>query len=348
MNQYIVSQWFKYKENLRLFYEKYFLLPRDNNQDALALGVNCNSIKVCNECRKNQSMFCESCDKVADNMFERFDGHCVMDISVEILKHLLDLVINQAEKPLNLRLIDTSFEYIEGGCYDALYFLKDRRGHYWIIKSFYGTYDTWMKLEGMTKKEWITLLMHLSLGMIQNLRRCDEMISNSLIVSSKDSCVCTIKYLINLKGLSKLHGMYRWYLLETLENLPRKSLDSLFALMSVEQKAKIEKILDTVNVEEEKLFNELATVQHPAWVMALMGSERADLLIKKIEEFGLKGYLAICFRGCEAIGELHYGDEKSYQVMEEYDRQFDGNSYFIAVGSTLTKLLKDIEKKSME
>lgn len=347
MNQYIVSQWFKYKANLEKFYQKNLLIAGDNSQDSLTLRRNNNSIKVCNECRKNKKMYCDQCVEEVD-LYERFKGKYVMDICVEVLNHLLDLVINQGEGPLQLRLVDTSFEHIVGGCYDAMYFLKDGSGQYWVISTFYGTYDTWMELEGLSKKQWLTLLMHLSLGMVQKLRKCDELISNSLIVSSKDSCTCTIKYLIDLEGLGQLNGMYQWYLLETLKDLPRKLLDPLFTLMSTEQKKEIEDLLDTVNVEEDKLFNELTTVQHPNWIMALMGNERADLLIKKMVGFGLKGYLAICFRGFGRLGELHYYRDKSYQEMEEYDRQFKGNSYFIAIGSTLTQLMKDIERKSKD
>lgn len=330
MNQYIVSQWFKYKANLEEFYQK-------------------NSTKECNECfkykTKLKNLYCDLCVEKVD-VFEKFKGNCIRGICVEVLNHLLDLVINQGENPLQLRLVDASSEHIVGGCWDTMYFLRDGRGQYWVISTFYGTHDTMLRLEGLSKKQWLTLLMHLSLGMIQKLRRCDELMSNSLIVSSKGSCICTISYLINLKGLGRLGGMYRWYLLKTLEDLPRKLLDPLFTLMSAEQKKEIEDLLDNVNVEENKLFDELTTVQHPTWIMALMGNERADLLIEKMVEFGLKGYLAICFREDRRLGELHYRREESYQEMEEYDSNFKGNSCFIAIGSTLTQLMKDIERKS--
>ena len=86
---------------------------------------------------------------------------------------------------------------------DCFFYLKDRNGYPWTLSTFYGTGDTIVDWNGLTKKHWLTLMMHLSLGMVQDLRRCNEGSGSSILVSGNGSYVCRIKYLVDLKGLVK-------------------------------------------------------------------------------------------------------------------------------------------------
>lgn len=119
----------------------------------------------------------------------------VSAIGKEVLANLLKYVINRGKDSVKLRLVDSAGEGIPCTCcVDSFYYLKDRKGFYWILIMFYGTGDTLVQWEGLTKKQWLTLMMHLSLGMVQNLKRCDEL--------GYFSSVCRIKYLLDLKMLT--------------------------------------------------------------------------------------------------------------------------------------------------
>lgn len=325
MNQYIVSQWFEYKDDLKSYFE------------------DCVS-----EAEHTHILF--------RNTELEYPHTFIPIICNEVLIHLLKLVINRGKKTLKLRLVDSMDKNIPSSCCcDTMFFLRDKERCYWIIDTFYGSFENMVFLDRagvVTKEQWVALLMHLSLGMVQRLRKCDELDKDSLIVLNRDSFSCRIKDIVDIRGLGKRHIFCR--LPYTLEDMPRKSLDPLFTLMSDEQKAEIEKILDNVDKrEEEQLSGELANLHHPEWKLARMGigSERARRVVDKMAEFGLKGYIAVCYRSYypPPFGYFHEHHKKnSFEMLEKYASSFNGDIYFIAVGSTLTKLLYDIEKRTME
>ena len=145
-----------------------------------------------------------------------------------------------------------------------------------------------MDWNGLTKKQWLTLMMHLSLGMVQDLWRCNEGSGSSILVSGNGSYDCRIKYLVDLKGLVKRSNVSD--LSEILGDMPCKSIEPLFALMSVEQRKELENALEAVTVECKELQMENTSVQYQEWIRAKLGKEKAKLLLEKIAEFGLKGY----------------------------------------------------------
>lgn len=307
MNQYIVSQWFKYKDDLKSFYENRF----------------------------------PDVDEMQELDFE--EPLCVAEMGKEVLTNLLKYVINRGKDSIKLRLVDSTGHGIpDTCCVDCFFYLKDRNGYPWTLSTFYGTGDTIVDWNGLTKKQWLTLMMHLSLGMVQDLRRCNEGSGSSILVSGNGSYVCRIKYLVDLKGLVKRSNVSS--LSEILGGMPRKSIEPLFALMSAGQRKELENALDAVAVECEELQIEKASVQYQKWVRAKLGKERAKLLLEKIAEFGLKGYFAICLRYDEGIGDPHYFNDEFCQRMEDYGRQFDGNDYYIVVAKTLYHLLERIGK----
>lgn len=201
----------------------------------------------------------------------------------------------------------------------------------------------------MTKEQWVTMLMHLSLGMVQNLRACGGQNSPNNVVLRHSSYTCSIKHLVDLRGLSD-RSIKQWSLCYTMGDMPRKSFEPLFALLSDEQNAEIEEILDSDDAEEDqKLSEELPTLHHPEWWLAQkgIGSERASQVVKKIGELGLKGYIAICYRqySPQAVGYYHeHFRKRMFELMEEYADKFNGDIYFMAVGNTLNTLLLNIEK----
>ena len=197
------------------------------------------------------------------------------------------------------------------------------------------------------------MLMHLSLGMVQNLTMYSEQDNYNLVVLRHSWYTCSIKHLVDLRGLND-RKIGQWRLKSTMECMPRKSFEPLFSLMSDEQKTEIERILDSDDEEENhQLSEELPMLHHPEWRLAQkgIGRERAWQVVNKIEELGLKGYIAICYRQYSPppVGYYHeHFRERMFEMMEEYAKQFNGDIYFVPVGSTLNKLLYDIEKRTME
>lgn len=327
MNQFIVSQWFKYKKELESFYKKKLNKLEVNPEGYL-------------------QVYLTQDDYDPDKDENREWPYTVANLCKRVIGHLLDHVVNRGPDPLRLKVVDTTWHYIDGGCYDVFYALRDGDGHLWYISAFFGTYDTWMRLEKMTKPLMLTLLMHLSLLMIQRLKEARECVCDSRVVLRDSSYVCSIHFLIDLQGLDKIGCGARWDIDRCLRRLPCKTLDPLFFLMSENQRRELFRCLEKVNESEDCLNEELIRVEHPSWMMDLMGSRRADLLIDKLVRFNLKGYFAICSIEPSGIGGLHYKRAESYKKMEDYDSRFTGESYFVAVGETLNDLMENIKYES--
>jgi len=351
MNPFVVSQWFKYKGKLETFYKSQLGLACE---DCDKPGVNAakgGASKVCRKCRKDKGGYregCEDIDWTKESLDVRYEGLSVSDITTDVLQNLLDYVINQGEKSQNLMYVSCSYHPLEGFCYDAVYLLNDRLGNCWMIKTFYGTYDTFMTLKGLTKQQWLTLLMHLSLGLVQQLRQAIEYVSDSLIVSSTGSAWCSLHYLIDLQGIASMENHIAMDLYTLLKNLPPKTLEPLYRMLPGEKWMPLTDILMEEDDLEDNVFHELSTINYSPLMMTLFGSQRAEKMTKFLAECGLKGFMAICSVECGGMGELHYKCQESYDVMANYVNSFEGSTYFIAYGQTLDQLLKDIEKKSRE
>ena len=323
MNQYIVSQWFKYKKELEAFYKKKLNTLKVNPEGYLEMYLSDNF-------------------NVPEDDEKREWPYTVVNLCERVIGYLLDYVVNRGPKPLKLKLVDTTYHFIEGGCYDAFFALRDGKGHPWYIATFFGTYDTWMRLLNMTRSLMLTLMMHLSLLMVQRLMEASECMYASRVVLRDGFCVCSIHFLIDLQGLGNIGSGARWDICRNLTRLPRKMLDPLFLLMSESQRREVFRLLDVANGNDDRLSEELTRVEHPSCMVALVGSKRADLLIDKLVRYNLKGYFAICSIEPSGTGELHYNRAVSYKKMEDYDSRFTGESYFVAVGETLNELMENI------
>ena len=325
MNQYIVSQWFKYKKELEAFYKKQInALKVDSNGHLLiykSFSNNGTREAETNPDWPNTTIML--CDKVVAN--------------------LLKYVVNKGKDSLKMRIVDDECYNLDMTmCYDVAYSLRDGRGHYWVISAFFGTADSLGQLYGMTRQKLLTLMMHLSLLMVQRLKKVSDCVYGSRIVFRNNFCVCSIHFLIDMQGLGNITSGARWDIYRNLSQLPRKTLDPLFLLMSEKQRRELFLCLDAINEDEDCLGEELTRVEHPSWIVNLMGSKRADLLINKLVRFNIRGYFAICSIEPSGTGELHYGRDASYKKMEDYDSRFTGESYFVAVGETLNELMENI------
>ncbi len=326
MNQYIVSQWFKYKRNLESFYI--------NMVDALEQDMDGNIILF------DPEEDIPDCEEEDDE--DKWHSN-VMFMCEDVIKKLLDHVINKGRNHPNLKLVDTTYTYIDGGCYDVFYALRDGEGHLWVITAFFGTYDSWTQLEKISKQRLLTLLMHLSLRMVQRLRRINECIYGSQIVLSNSTCNCAIHHLIDLQGLGSMDNPTRWDIRRTLSELPQKSIQPLFRLMSEKQSKYISLCLNAIIGDLEGYEDESSSTQQVSNTVKPIGGRLADTLIDRLIRFNLTGYCSICSVEPRGIGELHYFSEASYQKMKDYDSEFVGKSYFIAVGATLNDMMNDID-----
>ncbi len=326
MNQYIVSQWFKYRESL----ESYYI----------------NMIDALEQDRDGNIILFDPEEDIPDCEEEDDEGKwhsTVMFMCEDVIKNLLNNVINKGPNHPNLKLVDTTYTHIDGGCYDVFYALRDGKGNPWIITVFFGTYDSWAQLEKISKHRLLTLLMHLSLRMVQSLRRMSERIYGSQIVLCNSTCNCAIHHLIDLQGLETMDNSTRWDIRRTLSELPRKSIQPLFQLMSEKQRKHISLCLNAVIGDVEGYEDESTNIQQLGNTVKLIGKRLADTLIDRLIRFELTGYCAFCSVEPRRIGELNYYKEESYQKMEDYDSMFVGKSYFIAVGETLNDLMNDID-----
>ena len=324
MNQYIVSQWFKYKKELETFYKNKINSLKVNSEGYLQIYLS-NDYYVPEDDDKREWPF------------------TVINLCEKVIGYLLDYVVNRGPKPLKLKLVDTTYHYIEGGCYDGVFALRDGRGHPWYICAFFGTYDTWMRLRNMTRSSMLTLMMHLSLLMVQRLLEASECMCASRVVLRDSSYACSIHFLIDLQGLGNISSGARWDICHNLTRLPRKMLTPLFLMMSENQRRELFDCLEMAKGDDDCLAEELACIEHPSWMVELMGSKRADMLLNKLVRFNLKGYFAICSIEPSGTGELHYNRVESYKKMEDYDSRFTGESYFVVVGETLNDLMVSIK-----
>lgn len=245
----------------------------------------------------------------------------IPDVNRAVLSNLLTYVVNRGDDPINLKVVDeANYDVPCTLCIDTMFYLMDQKGCSWTIDIFYGTCENLFELDRLNKRRWIILLMHLALTMVQKLKRCDDMIGNSIIVTSRNLCVCKVKFIVDLKGLHGLDYGCKRLLLWTLKNMSRRGLAPIFKLMTAEQESEMEKVLEGSLYDDEK---------HWAAI-------------------GLNGYFAICYKEMPVLNGLNYTSKEAYRMMAEYDRQFDGDCFFIAVGRTLPKLLKDIEKRAWD
>ena len=116
MNQFVVSQWFEYKKDLELYYE--------NLIDALEQDKEGNVILFDPD---EEEYSCE--EEGAEGKMEEGGWHStVMAMCEDVIKSLLDHVINKGPNQLGLKLVDTTYKHIVGGCYDVFYALRDKAG----------------------------------------------------------------------------------------------------------------------------------------------------------------------------------------------------------------------------
>lgn len=333
MNQYIVSQWFKYKKDLETFYKRQINALKEDSDGCLLI----------------YDSFCKvgSHPRIAEADPDWPDT--VVMLCDKVIVHLLDHVVNRGTRPLKLKLIDNECHNVEfTGCYDVEYSLRDGRGHPWIISAFFGTGDSWLHLAGMTRQKLLTLMMHLSLLMVQRLRKVSECVYSSRIVYGTNACTCTIHFLVDIKGLSTIRKAPRWDLYCTLLDLPRETLNPLFLLMTGKQRREMFTCLEVLKKYEDDLAANPDNNNRPMWLEDLRMNQRADVLLDKLVKFNLTGYFAICSSEPRGTGELHYHKDVSYKKMEEYDSRFTGDSYFLAVGKTLNDLMENIEYTALE
>ena len=327
MDQYIVSQWFKYRKELETFYKTQINTLKVDSDGCLLIYESFSTVNNCpREADENPdwpNTTIMLCDKVVENL----------------LKH----VVNKGKDSLKLRLVDNECYNLDMTmCYDVVYSLRDGRGHYWVISAFFGTADSLGRLYRMTRQKLLTLMMHLSLLMVQRLKKVSDCVYASRIVQKGNSCTCSIHCLIDLQYLDRMSQSSKWDICCTLENLPRKTIEPLFFLLTEKQRRELFLILDSLVDDEDQQDNNLTRVENHGWVTSLMGRKRANLLIEKLKRYNLTGHFAICSSEPRGTGELHYGRDVSYKKMEDYDSRFTGESYFVAVGKTLNELIENI------
>lgn len=351
MNSYIISQWYKYRKDLLKFYRANIFGTKSDPDSILDISEQmCNS-PLCNEC-KGEKAFCDICPTKGGDLADFYDGKCYDEIAEDLIRNLLTIVINRGEDNLALSYEDVTVSYGEGCCYDAIFLLRDKDGDMWTMKIFFGSYDTMMPIPARTKQEWLSVLMHFSLNMVQSITPIGGNVSQTLMIMNDGVSECGIQSIISLKDMSRISGYQKYCVYDMLRGMTYESLKSLFLLMTNGQIMEIQDIL-AEDDEDGDLIREILTTGYSPLITAMISSRNADKLISKLAEYNLEGYMAICKNSSSlerglttAIDNSRHTDEDPYQWIERIEKETDVNPYFIAVGDSLEQLIQDINKKS--
>lgn len=331
MNQHIVAQWFKYKKNLASLYEEQVNALEQNSQGDLL--VEFPAIKKYNK------------------LFE-FDEHdnvwyfdTIRYLSNKVIVDLLDKVINQGRDRIDLELINVSgIGYEFTCCVDMLYTFKDKFDRLWYITVFFGTGETLVHKDNITKPNLKILLMHIALLMVQRLRLATDNVCGTSIVSNVKQCNCNIHYLIDIHGLKYMKGRVKEILINLLQLLSIENISPLYSLLSDEFRDELLNSITDANEKGDPIDGKRARKKKNG--MAI-GKAQVYFLLDKLETEQSTGFFAICsFDTPESFQGLGGYPYRLYKDMKDRDNKFTGEQYFIATGRTIEELLIAIKNHS--
>lgn len=329
MEPRIISNWYKYRNELKQFYiDNIYDLLHYSGKD-VDINEQVPGSAICNECIAGKEAFCGDCPKKSTGLLSRYYSRTLSELAIELVKNFLNFVVNRGEDNPCLQLIDVSYRdpFNWGYSTERVYLLRDDYDNLWTISIFFSDEELFSGITDTDKKSWINVLMNFSLALAQNMSPLGGNVAETFMVFDGHASQCRIQSIIALHDLKNVLNASNDIIWQ-LRRLPIETLNPLFELMTDEQEKEIRKILESQELTCE-VWRPSMDDTWGIWDEFIHGLSHYNWkelypLIEKITEYGIKGYMAICFRKARA------GMEN-----EPYP-------YFIVIGKTMDELFEKI------
>lgn len=324
MSPRIISNWYKYRNELRQFYiDNMYDLVQYSGKD-VDINEQVPGSAICNKCIADKEALCGDCPKKSAGLLSQYT--MLHNIVPELVRNFLTYVVNRGEDNPCLRLREVSYRdrFHWGYETEDVYLLQDDHDNLWTTSFFFSDEELFREKTYTDKKVWIDWIMHFSLVLAQNLSPLGGNVAETLMLFGGHASQCRIQSIIALHDLKNVPGAFddiTWQL----RRLPIESLSPLFDLMTCEQEEEIRNILTSQRLTMEAF----SSTTEDAWdefCHSLSHNDWNDLghLIQRLTEYDIKGYMAICFQKVRAGM-----DNESYP-------------YFIVIGKTMDELFEKI------
>lgn len=329
MEPRVISKWYKYRNELRQYYiDNIYDLIHYSGKD-VDVNEQVPGSAICHECIAEKDAYCGDCPKKSAGLLSRYYGKTLNELTPELIKNFLTYVVNRDEDNPCLQVIDVSYRdpYQWGYTPEKIYLLRGDYDDLWTISIFYEDEELMTWITDNDKKTWINILMDFSLRLARNLSPLGGNVGETFMVFDGRASQCRIQSVIALHDLKNVADASR-NIIWQLRRMPVETLNPLFELMTCEQEQEIRSILESQALTLDA-WKPLVCKEAEEWdvfnhVLSQYNKKELHPLIEKLEEYGIKGYMAICFRTMLA------GMEK-----ETYP-------YFVVIGKTLDELFEKI------
>lgn len=320
MNGYIISQWFKNKDYLKVYYQ--------DNYNYILEHYRGKTVKdISQELLENLLKLVVNKDKghiklsYIDKTWSYSDGGCL---------------------------------------YDVAYLLHDSEGFPWMLKLYYGTFDLMTDIRAKTKDEWICILMHLSLHMAQGLKRLDNGTDNTLTILNHSSELYSIKCLIDFRSLDKHTYIHPEILAPLVLHLSEREWQPLLAMLTKEQNDQIVRLLAEFRSSMDKIYDEFCNASENEgsnvhdlleYEIRPLEEDTTNRIFEIISKCNLKGYMAICEVKSDSGslgrywgGNIHDKMRNKFELIAQDDMAFVGVHHILVIGESFEQLFINIEQ----